>query len=260
MQIDSYPQGTPCWFDLGTPDLMGAVAFYSALFGWDVEVGPPEIGHYSMARLGGRDVVGMADQQGPGPAAWSTYLAVDDLDVTLRRAVEHGALVLVAPTDVMEAGRFAVVADPGGAVVSFWQALGHLGAGVMGAPGSVLWSELTTRVVDESLAFYRDVVGLTSVQGDSTMGEYHELLRADGRTVAGLMAMSNDVWDDDVPNHWMIYFASDDPDATASRCVELGGSVVVPPTGIPPGRFAVLSDPQGAVFSIMRFDLPVTGG
>jgi len=259
VEVDEYPEGTPSWFDLGTPDLDAAIGFYSALFGWEVEVGPPETGHYSMARIRGRDVAGLADQQGPGPAAWSTYLAVDDLDVTLGRAVGHGAQVLVGATDVSQAGRFAVVADPGGAVVSFWQAAEHRGAGRVGEPGCVLWSELTTRAVDESLEFYRDVVGLTSVLGSSTMGDYYELHRADGRTVAGLMSMSGDAWDDQVPNSWMVYFASDDPDATAARCVELGGSVPVPPMDIPPGRFAVLADPQGAVFSVMRFDLPVTG-
>jgi predicted enzyme related to lactoylglutathione lyase len=259
VEIDEYPEGTPCWFDLGAPDLTAAVDFYSALFGWEVELGPPETGHYSMARIDGRDVAGLADQQGPGPAAWSTYLAVDDLDATLARAVEHGALVLVGPTDVSLAGRFAVVADPGGAVVSFWQAVEHHGAGRIGEPGCVLWSELTTRAVEPSLEFYRAVVGLTAELGSSTMGDYYELRRSDGRTVAGLMAMSGDGWDDEVPNHWMVYFASDDPDATAARCVELGGSVPAPPMDIPPGRFAVLADPQGAVFSVMRFDLPVTG-
>jgi predicted enzyme related to lactoylglutathione lyase len=256
VEIDSYSQGTPCWFDLGTPDLAGSVAFYSGLFGWDVELGPPETGHYSMARLAGRDVAGLADQQEPGPVVWATYLAVDDLDDTVALAVEHGATVIVEPTDVMEAGRFAVIADPGGAVVSFWQALDMPGAGRVEDPGTVCWSELTTRAVDESLEFYRTVLGITSVETTSSMGPYHELHRPDGHTVGGLMPMSAE-WPEDIPNHWMVYFASSDPDATAARCVELGGVVHVPPTDIPPGRFAVLGDPQGAVFSVIRLDAPL---
>jgi predicted enzyme related to lactoylglutathione lyase len=49
----------------------------------------------------------------------------------------------------------------------------------------------------------------------------------------------------------MVYFAVEDTDAAAGRAVELGGTVSVPPTDIEPGRFAVLGDPQGAVFSVL---------
>jgi hypothetical protein len=50
----------------------------------------------------------------------------------------------------------------------------------------------------------------------------------------------------------MPYFAVADTDATASLAQELGGSVTVPPTDIPPGRFALLNDPQGGFFSVIR--------
>jgi predicted enzyme related to lactoylglutathione lyase len=54
------------------------------------------------------------------------------------------------------------------------------------------------------------------------------------------------------PNHWHVYFGTDDADATAAKAAELGGSVVAPPFDTPVGRMAVLSDPQGAVFSIIK--------
>ena len=55
----------------------------------------------------------------------------------------------------------------------------------------------------------------------------------------------------EIPPHWMIYFA--DCDAGAERATELGGQVKVPPTDIPKvGRFSVIQDPQGAVFSIIK--------
>ena len=55
----AWPPGTPCWVDLGVADIGKARAFYTGLFGWDVQEGPPESGGYSMAELNGRPVAGI---------------------------------------------------------------------------------------------------------------------------------------------------------------------------------------------------------
>jgi hypothetical protein len=68
------------------------------------------------------------------------------------------------------------------------------------------------------------------------------------------MMPMDESWPAAVPAHWMVYFAVDDTDATAAKAAELGGQVSVPPTDIPPGRFAVLNDPQGAVFSVLKMN------
>lgn len=250
--VSEYENGTPCWVDIGTTDVKAAGEFYKGLFGWEIEYGPEEMGHYSMAKIRGRDVAALADQQTPGMVFWATYLAVDDVDATVEKARAAGATVLAEPMDVMTFGRMAVIADPGGAPVSFWQAGEHRGAGVVNESGSLCWNELTTRAVDESLAFYEAVVGLRGHKIDSGGSDYYELQLPSGRTVGGLMPMVGDEWPEDLPNHWMVYFAVDDTDASATRCVELGGQAPVPPTDIPPGRFAVLNDPQGGHFSIIK--------
>jgi hypothetical protein len=54
-----------------------------------------------------------------------------------------------------------------------------------------------------------------------------------------------------VPNHWHVYFAVDDTDATAAKVTAQGGSILVEPFDSPVGRIAVARDPQGAVFSFM---------
>ena len=66
------------------------------------------------------------------------------------------------------------------------------------------------------------------------------------------MQRVGDMWPDDIPHNWMVYLAVADADASAARCAELGGAVPVPPPDIPPGRFAVLNDTQGAHFSILH--------
>jgi hypothetical protein len=219
-------------------------------------MGPAEMGHYSMAMINGDSVAAIADQQTPGQVYWTTYLAVDDVDATVAKARAAGATVLMDSMDVMTFGRMAVIADVGGAPVSFWQAGDHKGAGLVNEPGTLCWNELTTRAVQESLAFYEAVVGLRGARQEFGDGDYYELQLAGGRRVAGLMPMVGDMWPADIPNHWMVYFAVADADATAARCAELGGQVSVPPTDIPPGRFAVLSDPQGGHFSVIKLIAP----
>ena len=54
MEIDRYEHGVPSWVDLGTPDPAKTAEFYSALFGWTVQQGPPEAGGYAIAELRGR--------------------------------------------------------------------------------------------------------------------------------------------------------------------------------------------------------------
>ena len=251
-EVTNYPHGTPCWADLGTPDVAAAAAFYNRLFGWEVEIGPAEMGHYSMGVVKGQPVAAIADQQTPGVVVWSTYFAVDSVDDTVTKAVAAGAAVLLPAMDVMTFGRMAVLAAPGGAALSLWQAGEHRGAGIMGEHGAIAWNELATRDVAKSAAFLQATFGLSANKTDLADVDYYELRRADGTGVGGMMPMDGDMWPADMADHWMVYFGTGDTDATAALATELGGEVCVPPTDIPNvGRFAVIKDPQGATFSII---------
>jgi predicted enzyme related to lactoylglutathione lyase len=263
-EVASYPDGTPSWCDLSTTDLEGALAFYCGLFGWEAgERGGPEAGGYTMCSLRGRPVAAaapqMAQQAEQGiPPAWTTYITVADVDALAERVEGLGGQLVSPPFDVLEYGRMCVVTDPSGAPVALWQARQHHGAGIVNEPGAMCWNELTTRDPDAAAAFFGGLLGWeTQRQGDQP-ADYREFRRAgEARSIAGCMPMVGDEWPDWLPPHWMVYFAVDDTDAAAARAVELGGTVSVPPTDIEPGRFAVLGDPQGAVFSIiaMRPDL-----
>ena len=253
-EMTTYENGTPCWVDLGTPDLPAAIAFYSALFGWEVEVGEAQFGHYSNASLDGKVVAALADQQVPGMVVWTTYLAVDDVEATLAAVEPAGGSVVMPATDIPGVGRMAIVADPTGTVVSLWQAGEHRGAELVNEPGTLCWNELTTRDPEVALAFLEAVVGVTGTLIDMGTGPYYELHAASGRLIGGLMPMIGEMWPAEIPNHWMVYFAVSDTDAAAARVAELGGAVQVPPTDIPPGRFSVVSDPQGGHFSIIALN------
>lgn len=255
--VSEHKPGTPSWVDIGTPDLEGAIDFYSKLFGWSVEMGPPEIGRYSMATLDGKAVAALSDQQVPGVVAWSTYVTVGSVDEAVERIQRAGGSIVAPAMDVMDAGRMAVATDTGQTFFSIWEPNRSIGAEIVNEPGTLVWNELTTRAVDESIAFYGEVFGWTTQRDPMPDGSEYVTWLLDGNPVAGMMPMVGDTWPAELPNHWMVYFAVEDCDASAERCAQLGGEVPVPPTDIPPGRFAVLSDPQGGTFSIMELREPI---
>src|SRR5262245_5789291 len=108
--VTKYPAGTPSWVDLGTPDPDAGSQFYSGLFGWQIEEGPPEAGGYRMCMLNGQPVAGLGPQMNPdAPAAWTTYVSVDDADKSAALAREAGGQVLMEPFDVLTVGRMAII-------------------------------------------------------------------------------------------------------------------------------------------------------
>ena len=253
-EITNYDEGVPCWVDVQSPDLAASSAFYQGLFGWTAEDQGEEAGHYTMFKLSDLDVAALGPMQAEGmPSVWTTYIACDDVDATVTKAEAAGGTVFAPPFDIFDSGRMAVIADPAGAVFAVWQAKEHIGARLVNEPNTLLWNELAVRDMDTALRFYGEVFGYTANEldvGDSGQSAYREL-QLDGRTIGGAMQITDD-WPAEVPSHWMVYFAVDDTDATAAKATELGGNVNVPPMEIPPGRMAVLSDPGGAHFTILK--------
>ena len=249
-QRSGYAHGTPSWIDIGT-DTEAAKAFYCPLFGWEgQDAGPPEeTGGYGFFTRDGLMIAGYGPQQSPGPPYWSTYVAVDDADDVTKRVEAAGGNVVVPPMDVMTAGRMAVYQDPEGSFFAVWQAGEHRGAQLVNEPGALCWNELNTRDLDQAERFYREVFGWETVRsaGDMTYLE----AKVGGESVAGMLPMPPMV-PEQVPSHWLVYFAVADVDATVAHAQELGGSLLAGPMEVPVGRFAVLSDPQGAAFAAIR--------
>jgi predicted enzyme related to lactoylglutathione lyase len=250
-EMSSYPPGTPSWVDLGSPDLEDSKRFYGGLFGWTADAGDPEHGGYSMFRLDGKLVAGLGPLSGKGePPAWTTYISVADADATTRTATDEGAVVIVEPFDVLGAGRMAVLRDPTGAYCCLWQPRQHPGAERVNEPNTLCWNELATRDIDTARDFYRAVFGW-GCETNPFEGTVYTEWKLGGKSIGGMIKMT-DAWPADIPSHWMTYFAVDDTDATTKKAEELGGGALVPPADIPPGRFAVLDDPHGAVFSVIE--------
>ena len=240
--------GTPSWVDLGSPDIEASRRFYSDLFGWTSEVimEPADAG-YTQFFLNGKRVAGLGPLMEGAHPAWSTYVRTEDAAETARRVREAGGEVVAEPLAVMDYGSLAVFRDPTGAYFSVWQNGTHTGAEVFNEPGSFAWNELGTRDLPAARRFYTAVFDWGTKGEDDTYVEW----QVSGRTVAGMMSIAGRL-PDEVPAHWLVYFAVADTDATAERAVQLGGAVRRAPADFPGvGRLAVLADPQGAVFAVI---------
>jgi uncharacterized protein len=247
----SYPPGTFSWVDLQTSDQDAAKAFYSDLLGWEYDEVPIGDGAtYSMAQLQGHSVAAIGPLQGDGmPSHWNCYVTVADADAAAARAKELGATLLAEPFDVFDAGRMAAFADPQGAVLSVWQAKENIGAGLVNAPGALSWNDLISPDVETSATFYRELFGWQIEEIPGAEGQYWSITNA-GHANGGMMPMPPG-------SHpaWNLYFAVDDVDAAAARAGELGAETIMGPMDVPNGRFAVIRDPQNAVFSVLTGEL-----
>jgi uncharacterized protein len=243
----------PVWVDLSSGDPEGSRTFYSKVFGWRVDVNPdPQYGGYALAKIDGKDVAGIGPQQSPGaPTAWMLYIGTDNADDLSKKVQSAGGTVVAPPFDVGEQGKMAVFQDPSGAFISAWQAT-QMGGFQTDAANSYGWAELNARGIERALPFYNKVFGWTAKTSEMGEGQppYTEF-QIDGESVAGGMEM-NPMVPAEVPSYWMVYFNVDDVDASFRKATSAGAREMLAPQDFPGGRFAIVTDPQGAVFGLLK--------
>jgi predicted enzyme related to lactoylglutathione lyase len=257
--VSAHAPGAFSWVELATTDQKGAAAFYRELFGWQADeqpIGPTET--YSMYKLRGLDAAAgytqRDDERKMGiPPHWGLYVTVEDAEAAQARAVSLGATVLAPVFDVMEHGRMAVVQDPAGAVFQLWLPTQHIGVRVLNEPGALCWTELQTRDTAAAERFYTQLFGWSAKTGgaDSAMPYTEFTVKGAAAPSIGMLAIQPE-WGGMPPN-WLPYFMVADCDASVARVRALGGRVYVEPTDVGEvGRFAVVTDPQGAAFAVFR--------
>ena len=245
-----YAPGTPSWVDVISPDVEASKRFYGEVMGWDaVDAAPGEdAGGYVMFMLNGKRVAGLGPAPDGAPPMWTPYMTVDDVDAAAAKVAELGGRTLMPPMDVLDSGRMAVFQDPIGAVFAVWQPRNHIGAELVNDPGSFCWSEIDAPDPAPVLPFYTELFGWEAEPSEMGGIEY-TLLKLDGRNIGGASKAEG-------PPRWGVSFAVEDPDAATAKASELGGTVLMEPQDMPIGRFAVLADPFGAFFGIIRLDEP----
>ncbi len=262
-RFDRYAPGQFSWVDLMSKDPAASKAFYGALFGWTgADDRDDQGGAYTMFQLAGQDVAGMGvmsdEMKATGmPAVWSSYVTVEDCDATAAYARDLGGELQMPVIDIEVGGnlvgRMTVVIDPEGARISLWQPGSHAGSAIANEPGSFAWNELITRDVEAAKRFYEPLFGWKIAPAEGAEGGYQEI-QVGGRINGGILPWQPEMGD--MPPAWAVYFAVRDCDETVKQAQELGGQLLVPPVDIAPGRFAVVADPQFAVFNVMAIHEP----
>lgn len=252
--------GSPCWLDLGAPDVPAAAAFYGAVLGWEYEsMGAGEDMDGGMFRKDGKIVAGLGrlTEEGARPA-WMIYYSVTDADATTRAVERAGGTVRLAPRDLDDWGRMAQYSDPAGGQFAVWQAGKNSGFELADEPGSLTWAELYTRDAAAAKEFYGGVFDwwYSDMEMPGGGGAY-TLITAPGlpeeRMQGGLM----EVREEDLAlaggrSYWHPVFAVADCDAAVAKVTENGGSVQMGPDdaeGV--GRLAVCLDPSNADFVVL---------
>jgi len=253
VHVEATKQGIPSWIELMTSDENAAVRFYCDLFGWadnPQEVPGENGGTYHLTTLGSDNIAGIGTERQPGvPPHWSVYFAVDNVETVAGKVPGAGGQVIVPPMDVMDLGRMAIVTDPMGAPIGLWEGKLHKGFGRRDEPGSVSWCELLTDDAARATAFFTTILDVPAEEMPMQGYSYTLLGPEDGRG-AGIMAKTPEMGP--VPTMWSVYFKVADTDATVAKARDLGATVMTEPVDIMPDRWAMIADPQGAVFGIIK--------
>jgi uncharacterized protein len=250
------PTGRFVWFDLMTTDQPGAIDFYTKVLGWTTEDwtggGPNRYPMWKNAQgttLGGSQQLPPEQQAQGVPSHWIGYVAVPNVDETAQEAASLVARTYVPPTDIPTVGRFAVLADPQGAVFAVFtpagDAPGHDGRAEI---GEVSWHELMTSDYQAGFAFYSTLFGWKKSQAFD-MGEMgtYQLFARNGGDIGGMMNKP----DPGMPSAWTYYVRVANLAEATKRVSDNGGSVMTGPTEVPGGdQIVVAMDPQGAVFAL----------
>jgi uncharacterized protein len=254
--VDSHPPGTFCWIELATTDQSAAKKFYSALFGWepnDAPVGPDEF--YTTFQLEGRSAAAgftiRPDERAKGiPPHWGVYVEVANADATEAKAKQLGANIVCSAFDVMDFGRMAVFQDPTGAHLAVWRSKTHHGTRIAHVPGTLCWADLSTPDPKRASEFYSALFGWEFMLDPKDKSGYLHIKNGE-HFIGGVPPAS--VRQPGVPPHWLAYFEVSDVDATANNAKKMGAKLCFDPMTLEGvGRFAVISDPQGAAFAIFK--------
>jgi uncharacterized protein len=233
------------WHEQVSSEPSQAQDFYTRLFGWETELYRPDETDYAMISARGHNHGGFArGMEGAPPPHWLSHVRIEQLEETIEKATGAGGELAAGPFEMGEVGRIAIVRDPQGAHLSAYEPPDQGPA----PEGVFVWDELATSDADGAQRFYEEVFGWTTSDMGADYGGYRVFNRGEAG-VAGLMTVP----DGSIPPHWQPYVAVEDPDATAAMAGELGGSTLAEPMDVPNvGRIAVLRDPQGATFGILK--------
>ncbi|WP_328315893.1 VOC family protein [Streptomyces sp. NBC_00388] len=266
MLTTHYVPGSPNWLDLGAPDIDAAVAFYTGVFDWTFQSAGPEAGGYGFLQKGGRTVgaIGLLTEEGAS-SAWTVYFHTADAEATARAVEQAGGTVRFPAADVFTAGRMAGFTDPAGADFAVWQPGDVQGLDTVMEPDAMCWTELHTADTAAAKSFYRAVFSWEYQDMSMGDGMVYTIVSAPGggkgddTSHGGIMQLPQENLDAGARPEWHPYFGVEDCDATFAAATGRGATALMPPSSVPGvGRLALLTDPAGAMFALIKGDPSMT--
>lgn len=249
------------WYELMTPDQDAAIDYYKAVVGWNAaDQTMSDMGglRYTILSAGDRDMGGLMEisdemrANGAKPV-WVGYIHVADTDAKAKEIADAGGTIHMAPGDIPNVGRFAMVSDPGGAVFYIMTPLPRDDVPPPAeptTPGLVSWHELYSSLGDKAaFDFYSARFGWeTLVEMDMGPMGIYRIFGADGVQMGGMMNKPENI----PVSMWGFYINVDGIDAAAERVKANGGQVLMGPHEVPGGSWIVqCMDPQGAAFALV---------
>ena len=251
----TYHPGKFIWVDLVTSDVESAKQFYGKLFGWQFEGEPGKTTPFTLIRQGGTPIGGIVYRENPGSshqeARWLSYISVPDVDTAAETATENGGEVFIAPFDLSERGRMAIILDPQKVPLGLLKARGGDPADQEVTPYRWMWRELWTTDTASAIRFYGKLAGYTPESVTSSLQrEPYTVLTIGGRARAGMGQITRTK----VEPLWLPYVNVADPQAIAAKTVTLGGAVLIAPDStIRDGTVGVIADPTGGILAIQKW-------
>jgi predicted enzyme related to lactoylglutathione lyase len=240
------------WHELWTLDSAASTGFYTHIFPWTTQLFDKDSGYTLFMGKNGADAGChklAADSNGHAiKPRWNTYISAADVDATVPLATAQGATVVVPPTDIPHVGRFAMLADPQGAVFGLLCRTEPAAPAPMPRPpGANVWNELLTSDAEAGLKFYSQLFGweLMTRIDMGPKGAYL-IFGANGQQMGGMM---------NAPISggplWLPYTEVENADALVAVAVKAGAKLCLGPESVPGGgRIANFLDPQGVMFAV----------
>ncbi|MGH7718104.1 MAG: VOC family protein [Gemmatimonadaceae bacterium] len=244
-------RGRFVWYELMTSDPEGAKKFYTGVTGWGTT--PFEGMPYTMwtneeTPMGGLMQLPAELASKNVPPHWLPYVLTPDVDATVKQAEKLGARVNVPPTDIPNMGRFAVLADPQGAVFAVYSGQSDSEIDAPPKRGQFSWHELATTDHAAAFDFYSKLFGWEKDTAmDMGPAGIYQIYGKKGKMLGGMYNKPSDM---PVPPNWLLYVQVDDINTAISRVKNLGGQVLNGPMDVPGGQIAQCMDPQGAAFAL----------
>lgn len=242
----TYHPGKFVWHDLVTSEVSTAKSFYRQLFHWTFE----QRGRYTIVSLHNKRIGGILDVQPVTPerhaARWISSLSVSDVDQATSVVLAHGGKVHKEPENIGDRGRVALVSDPQGAQLSLIRTKNGDPSDGSVAEGSWLWHELWTNNPENSVNFYQELAGYSTVEERDS----YLILKAGDKWRAGIRNLFNQA----LEQRWVPVIKVNDVKAISALAKQLGGKVIIEPENPDYADLvALLADPSGALFMIQEW-------